>query len=300
MDRSIQLTRGVIDMETGEFPATLATNGPASDPHILDIRTLRVPEHIPMFPNHDADPIRQLGSMHSPHKVGQSSKLGGASLKMIGRMDLDGDNALGDIRRDVARRISVGDISQMSVRWGHDEMTIATPRNDEAALKKVNGGFAFSKLEGGWEVPMFIQHAPVLEGSIVGLGADEAALIGRSQDTNLPQHVRDFYRMLTTAQRVEPEELEKEIVEQIEEFRDLDTSEEPIQPEPIVEPEDTTGRENPGHSGEPLGTPAPFVESGSSAQLTEIAAFIRDLEQASKAQLDAGVARLLYERRGVL
>lgn len=295
MDRSIQLTRGVIDLETGEFPATLVTNGPASDPHILDIRTLRAPDSFPMFANHDADPIGQLGTMFGPRKAGKSTRLGGASLKVTGRIDVQGDSLLADIRRDVAERMSRGDISQLSVRWGHDEQVVNTPRSDMAALKKVGGEFAYSDVTGGFETAMFIQYAPVLEGSIVGLGADQAALVGRSQDLTAPEHVRDFYRMLTLTAPERAEETEPEMDL---EFDDSDLDKEEMQPEPVTAPE-TSGREEPGHSGEVLDIPAELFASGSSS-LQEIGAFIRDLEKASKAQLDAGVKRLLFERRGIL
>ncbi len=188
MERSFLLQRGVIDMETGEFPLTLFTNGPASDSHIIHIAGLEVDDPLPMFVNHDADPTRQMGQLNSPHKVGKSTRLGGASLKMTGRLRMTGDGHAADIRRDVADGIHVGDISAMSGRW--DPIT-AVPR---ASLKESH--YAFSKIEGGWETPMFFEAARVLEGSIVGVPADSAAMIGRSRDLQKPEHVREFYDVL--------------------------------------------------------------------------------------------------------
>jgi hypothetical protein len=184
MERAFLLQRGVIDLETGRFPVTLFTNGEASDGHIIDVRGLTVPDRVPMFVNHDADPTRRMGGLVDPKKVGKSTRLGGASLKMVGVLDVAGDSASADIRRDVAQGISVGDITAMSGRW--DPVGDPTPR---AALPKSH--YAFSNVSGGFSTPMFFPEATV------GVGADAAALIGRAQDTARPQHVRDFYSELT-------------------------------------------------------------------------------------------------------
>jgi hypothetical protein len=189
----------VIDLETGRFPVTLFTNGEASDGHIIDVRGLQVPDRVPMFVNHDADPTRRMGGLVDGKKVGKSTRLGGASLKMVGVLDVAGDSASADIRRDVAQGISVGDITAMSGRW--DPVGDPTPR---AALPKSH--YAFSNVSGGFSTPMFFPEATVLEGSIVGVGADAAALIGRAQDTARPQHVRDFYAELTAGE-TDPEVL---------------------------------------------------------------------------------------------
>jgi hypothetical protein len=190
MERAFLLQRGVIDLASGRFPVTLLTNGEASDGHIIDVRGLSVPDRVPMFVNHDSDPTRRMGGLVDPKKVGKSTRLGGASLKMVGVLDVEGDSAAADIRRDVAQGISVGDITAMSGRW--DPIGDPTPR---ATLPKSH--YAFSDVSGGFQTPMFFPEATVLEGSIVGVGADAAALIGRAQDTARPQHVRDFYSELT-------------------------------------------------------------------------------------------------------
>lgn len=192
MDRTFELERGRIDMKTGEFPLRLMTNGEASDGHIVDIKTLVVPESIPMFVNHDADPVNRMGQMHSPRKSGKSTRLGGATLHMIGRIDLEGDSALADIRRDVAQGIHVGDVRAMSGRWDGGEVTA------RSALDK--GHYAYSDMPAGWDTPSFFEGSTMKEGSIVGLGADDAALIGRAGDAGRPQHVRDFYSALLHGQ----------------------------------------------------------------------------------------------------
>lgn len=381
MDRTFRLSRGVINMETGIFPATLATNGEASDGHILDIRTLRVEDEMPMFANHDADPLTQLGIWQNPRKSGKSTRLGGAALKMDGRIHMDGDGVLGDIRRDVAQRIEVGDIKSMSIRWGSDAK--ATPR---ASLKSSH--FAFSKVEGGWETPMFFENAPTMEASIVGLGSDKGAIAGRAMNLKVSEPVREFYRMLLLTGRAyedvgldeEETELEDEIRSQEigDDWEEIQTSEGVClfvprdvagvwgqstdeipdcnsstgllvmlrDPEKLTEDAlagrlegvesecdpcvrwhdgpmtddtcqkcgkdmpigrgkmtDTNGREEPGHSGELLGTPVPTVEEQvrkAIAQIDALAEYESALVAATDAEIASGIAELHYAHRGTL
>jgi hypothetical protein len=192
-ERAIQLERGQIDLESGEFPLLLMTNGEASDGHIVDVRSLEAPDTLPMFVNHDANPVTRMGGMHSPRiEAPRKARLGGDRLRYTGRIDMEGDSALADIRRDVAQGIHVGDVRALSGRWDGGKMTA------RATLEKNH--YAYSELPGGWETPTYFEGATMLEGSIVGLGADPNALAGRAGDLSKPQHVRDFYRSLAQGQ----------------------------------------------------------------------------------------------------
>lgn len=203
--RSFQLTRGEINLETGEFPAKLATNGEASDGHILDVKTLKVAPEIPMFVGHDPSVISQLGRFIKPKKrytrASKSGKqsLGDAVLHMTGVINLEGDGALAEIRDDVARRIKVGDIKSLSIRWERVAGSKQTLRSD---LDK--GHYAYSTVNDAdsWEPAMFLEGQNTLEASVVGLGSDKAALTGRGQDMNLSEPVREFYAVLTREGRI--------------------------------------------------------------------------------------------------
>lgn len=199
MQREFRLEQGVIDLDTGEFPARVATNGEATDGHILDVQSMVVGERVPMFINHDASPVSRMGSLSDARKSGKSQRLGGATLHMRGRIDMQGDSAAADIRRDVAQGIHVGDITAMSARW--DEAFDGTPRSQLA-----KSHFAFREDLGGWNTPLFIRNATIIENSIVGLGADKAALVGRSQDLNRAPHVRAFYAMLVNGDTMSREQ----------------------------------------------------------------------------------------------
>lgn len=211
--RSFQLGFGrtdLIDMETGVFPVVAATNGDASDKHILHVKGHQTGPVTPMFFNHDADPTRSAGQLTNPKVSGKSSVLGGASLHFSARLPQDGDGIMPDIRRDVARGIGDGDIRAMSIRWDdHPDK----PPVLRSSLKPNH--YAHTKAgEGGFYEPMFFERFVTLEVSIVGVGSDSAALIGRSRDVGSPQHVRDFYRVLVEGNPVSRDDALSHLFEQ--------------------------------------------------------------------------------------
>ena len=195
--RAVALSPSSVNTETGEFGCVLFTNGEASDGHLIDVRSLTVPDSLPMFVDHVADPTKRAGKLHSPIFDGRgmslptgsvasstpSTTVGDTSVRMTGRVDLEGDGAAADIRRDLFHGIAVGDIRSVSGRWR--STSAPTPRSelDRAHWAHSGNGSGF-----------FFENAIALEGSIVGLGADPSALIGRSNDTEKPEHVREFWR----------------------------------------------------------------------------------------------------------
>jgi len=181
--RAVALSPSSVNTETGEFGCVLFTNGEASDGHLIDVRSLDVPNSLPMFVDHVADPTKRAGKLHSPIFDGRGMSVGDTSVRMTGRVDLEGDGAAADIRRDLFHGIAVGDIRSVSGRWR--STSAPTPRSelDRSHWAHSGNGSGF-----------FFENAVALEGSIVGLGADPSALIGRSNDTDKPAHVREFWR----------------------------------------------------------------------------------------------------------
>jgi hypothetical protein len=57
---------GEIDLDTGTFTMTLASEGEASDGDILSIKGGQIPERMPMLTSHWNDPSAQLGSITNP------------------------------------------------------------------------------------------------------------------------------------------------------------------------------------------------------------------------------------------
>ena len=186
--RSSEIT-GPIDMESGEFSGTLFSNSACSDPHILDVAGIEMPERMLLCVSHSADPGSRLGSITSHEKripSGGSAELGDSSVFVKCRIDLGGDSAASDVRRDIARGISLGDLSALSGRW------VGTEQVERSSLSRSHAAHGRTGL--------YFSSSVAIEGSVVGIGADKSALIGRSQDLDSPQHVRDFWRSMVSGE----------------------------------------------------------------------------------------------------
>lgn len=187
-ERASEIT-GPIDMESGEFSGTLFSNSACSDPHILDVAGIEMPERMLLCVSHSADPGSRLGSITSHEKrmpAGGSVELGDSSVQVSCRIDMGGDSAASDVRRDIARGISLGDLSALSGRW------VGTEQIERSALSRSHAAHGRSGL--------YFSSSVAIEGSVVGIGADKSALIGRSQDLALPDHVRTFWRSMVAGE----------------------------------------------------------------------------------------------------
>lgn len=175
-ERVTELERGQINMDTGIFPMILATEGEASDGHILSIRGGVLPDWIPLQNSHVNDPERTLGSISHMRR---DLKATPPRLRAIGKIELTGDGHTAELRRDIAYMMGQGHIRGVSIRWDPIEsMPRATlPKGHAAHVSERESdprkrfGLYFSK----WRA---------LEGSVVAVPADQAAVIGRSQATN--------------------------------------------------------------------------------------------------------------------
>ncbi len=195
-------TRFAIERESaaktlGEFRAVLATNGEASDGHILSIDGMRVPDSMPMLFRHQSTAeIPTLGRITSPSK----SRDGGEEmLRVTGNFDLEGDSddPLLAIRRGFASLVQQGSLDAMSVRWD-PVFGKFVPRS---SLDKEH--FAFADRDGPNAFGMFFEESIAREGSIVAIGSDAAALMGRSEVATSDIERRAFAIL---AGELEPEE----------------------------------------------------------------------------------------------
>lgn len=175
-------TRFAIERESvsgklGTFKAILATGGEASDGHILSIEGMQVPDSMPMLFRHSSTTdIPLLGRITDPRKTGKKTN---AKLRVTGVFDLEGDtnDPLLAIRRGFASLVQQASLDAMSVRWD-PVFGKFTPRS---ALPKEH--FAFQEMDGENPFGMFFEESIGREGSIVALGADAAALMGRAKDS---------------------------------------------------------------------------------------------------------------------
>jgi hypothetical protein len=172
--------------EDGVFQMTLATEGEASDGHILSIKGGQIPERMPLLTSHWNDPMSALGSITDPQKALKDSP---PRLRATGQIEMSGDNAA--VRRDLAHMIARGHVNAVSIRW--DEVPGKTVRR--VNLPSDHPYFVDSETATGPERwGSFFEEWIGREGSIVALGADQGALIGRADETE--GEVSAFWRAL--------------------------------------------------------------------------------------------------------
>lgn len=187
--RIAEIERGKIDLTTGRFPMVLATDGEASDGHILSIDGGQVPARMPLLISHEADPRSTAGSVIEPARAR-------GVLRAVGEIEMGGDGPLAEIRRDMAHMIAEGHLRAVSLRWDPIEW------QERSALPKDHPAHVADTAKGAKRWGLHFSKWRALEGSIVAIGADQNALIGRSQETSGP--VSAFWRSLVEQER-EPE-----------------------------------------------------------------------------------------------
>jgi hypothetical protein len=174
--------------EDGSFSMTLATEAEASDGHILSIRGGQIPEHMPLLVSHWNDPSGTAGSITSPLKDSPPR------LRAIGQVELEGEGAPAEIRRDLAHMIRQGHVGAVSVRW--DDVP-------GKSIRRVNlpGDHPFfvdaeKETDPRKRFGIYFEEWRALEGSVVAVGADPQALIGRALETE--GDVQTFWRNMAT------------------------------------------------------------------------------------------------------
>lgn len=209
-----------IDESTGVFSMTLATEGEASDGHILSIKGGQIPEKMPLLVSHYNEPTTQAGSITNPMKELKDAP---PRLRAVGHIEMSGEGPSAEIRRDLAHMIAKGHVSGMSIRWA--EVPGKTVRR--VNLPSDHPHYVADDVADGPErYGYFFEEWRALEGSIVAIGADSQALIGRADETE--GAVSQFWRAM--ASDLEPET-------DIEITMELEEDEEPIpEPEPVPEP----------------------------------------------------------------
>jgi hypothetical protein len=173
--RHITFDRAGVDMERGTFEAILASEGEASDGHVLSISGGRVADPMPMQLAHSMSPLQTVGSIVNPRK---DTKATPPVLRVRGQMELGGDGSQASVRRDLLHMIGAGHVRAMSVSW--EAIGKPIPRtnlaSDHPFFVDAETETDFRKRYG-----LFFPRWRALEGSIVAVGADPEALIGRAE-----------------------------------------------------------------------------------------------------------------------
>jgi hypothetical protein len=168
-----------IDLETGAFLMTLATEGEAADGHILSIKGGQIPERLPMLTSHWNDPASALGSITNPEKFLKDSP---PRLRAVGHIEMGGEGASAAIRRDLAHMIDKGHVRGMSIRW--DEVPGKSVRRVNLPSDHPHFVDAEKEKSSNKRYGMYFEEWIAVEGSLVALGADKQALIGRAEETD--------------------------------------------------------------------------------------------------------------------
>jgi hypothetical protein len=165
----------------GHLAGTLATNGEASDGHILDIKTLKLQQEPPLLFGHDDMSGRNnLGKWTDFAKLIEGAKLGAQSLHGEAEIELGGEGAQLDWRKDMAHMIASRNIKMLSIRWTGEGVRRVNLSSDHPAFIDAK------KLTDPWDPRRYgewFENGEMLEGSVVTLGSDHEALIGRVVNT---------------------------------------------------------------------------------------------------------------------
>lgn len=183
--RGFELERASVDAEAGTFKGVLFTDGEAEDGHILNIAGGEIPERMPFFVNHQADPRDQLGSLFLTERTQHQ-------IRVRGEIMLDGDGAALEVRRDVLAKMAAGHVRALSGRWDAEPEHV-TRRLD---LAKGHVAAVSEKSPVRKRYGLYFEKWRALEGSLVGLGADKQATLRFARDPSLPEPVRAFWRSL--------------------------------------------------------------------------------------------------------
>ncbi len=201
-ERTCSIERAEDGAAAGLISGILATNGEALDGHILNMDGVNLPDRAPLLFGHDDyTGTGNLGSWTGFRKFGEGKKLGKHGIRGTAQIELSGEGSQAAWRSDVAHMIDKGHIGAFSVRWdeiGDPVARVNLPSDHPAFVdsKKANGrqrwGLYFDK----WRL---------LEGSVVTLGADPAALLGRMQASH--GDVRGYWRKAINYALTEREEV---------------------------------------------------------------------------------------------
>ncbi len=162
-----------IDTDTGEFDMVMASEGEASDGHIVSMRGLETPDELPLQLDHQRSALGNVGNVSKIRK----DAVGGIPVtRGVGRIRLTGEGEALEARRDLVDAISRGDICGVSLTWDsirHIERR-ELPRKHPAHVSR-------TEKDPRRRYGIYFETSRAIEQSIVAIPADREALIGRSE-----------------------------------------------------------------------------------------------------------------------
>ncbi len=178
-----------IDTDTGEFSMVMATQGEASDGHILNIAGIETPDEMPLQLDHGRSSLANLGIVSNM----RTDTIDGVPvLRGDGRIRLTGDGEALAQRRDIVDAISRGDLGGVSLTWESSKAKERRelPRNHPAHVARTES-------DPRKRFGLFFESSRAIEQSIVAIPADRGALIGRAE-TAQDDSLREVWRSLAS------------------------------------------------------------------------------------------------------
>jgi hypothetical protein len=156
-----------IDTDTGEFDMVMASEGEASDGHIISMRGLETSAELPLQLDHGRSALANLGIVSRIRK----DQIDGVPVtRGVGRIRLTGDGEGLEARRDLVDAISRGDIRGVSLTWdsvAHRERR-ELPRNHPAHVGR-------EEKDTRKRFGVFFEKSRAIEQSVVAIPADREA-----------------------------------------------------------------------------------------------------------------------------
>ena len=196
-----------IDTDTGEFDMVMATEGEASDGHVIGIDGLSFGDDLPLQLDHGRSTLANLGTVGNMRR----DTIGGLPVyRGVGRIRLTGDGEALAARRDIVDGISRGDITGTSLTWEslkHRERR-ALPASHRAHVGR-------SEKDHRKRFGLFFDQSRGVEQSIVAIPSDKQALIGRAENAT-DENSRAMWQSLVSRFDDAPRSREAEIIDALE------------------------------------------------------------------------------------
>lgn len=164
-----------IDTKTGEFDMVMASEGEASDGHVLRVAGISFPDSIPLQLDHGRRAIDNLGTVSN---IRRGKRDGVPVLLGTGQIRLSGEGDGLAMRADLVDAISTGAISGTSLTWDANPSDI----RERASLPKGHPAYVSPDEKNmRRRFGLYFEKSNAIEQSIVAIPADRAALIGRAE-----------------------------------------------------------------------------------------------------------------------
>ena len=197
-----------IDTDTGQFDMVMATEGEASDGHVISIAGLALREEIPLQLDHSRSAMATLGTVRNMRR----DKIDGLPvMRGVGQIRLTGEGDQAEARRDLVDAIASEMVRGVSMTWDSDDFLERRDLSKSHAAHVARDEKNPRKRFG-----LFFKSSTPIEQSIVGVPADREALIGRAENAK-SELSRSVFQTLVSRIVSTPEQgRDAEIIEALE------------------------------------------------------------------------------------